>query len=106
MEATQKSAEVPTGNLLVYRTGAQHSQMVHPFVNVASGFLLVSLSVSTVLPTKSDAFLHVLPKGFVRIRYFGFLANRFRAHCLPLCQQLLAGQSMARCNASLVCRFR
>ena len=35
-------------------------------------------------------FLHVLPKGFVRIRYFGFLANRFRAHCLPLCQQLLA----------------
>jgi hypothetical protein len=35
-------------------------------------------------------FLHVLPKGFVRIRYFGFLANRFRTHCLPLCQQLLA----------------
>jgi Putative transposase len=35
-------------------------------------------------------FLHVLPKGFVRIRYFGFLANRFRAHCLPLCQELLA----------------
>ena len=35
-------------------------------------------------------FLHVLPKGFVRIRYFGFLANRFRAHSLPLCQQLLA----------------
>jgi hypothetical protein len=31
-----------------------------------------------------------LPKGFVRIRYFGFLANRFRAHSLPLCQQLLA----------------
>ena len=22
-------------------------------------------------------FLHVLPKGFVRIRHFGFLANRF-----------------------------
>jgi hypothetical protein len=35
-------------------------------------------------------FLHVLPKGFVRIRYFGFLANRSRAHCLSLCQQLLA----------------
>jgi hypothetical protein len=35
-------------------------------------------------------FLHVLPKGFVRIRYFGFLANRFRTHYLPLCQQLLA----------------
>jgi hypothetical protein len=35
-------------------------------------------------------FLHVLPKGFVRIRYFGFLANRFRPHCLTLCQQFLA----------------
>ena len=29
--------------------------------------------------------LHVLPKGFVRIRHFGFLANRRRAQSLPLC---------------------
>ena len=36
-------------------------------------------------------FLHVLPNGFVRIRYFGFLANRFRASRLLLCRQLLAG---------------
>ena len=35
-------------------------------------------------------FLHVLPKGFVRIRHFGFLANRFRAQSLVLCRQLLA----------------
>jgi hypothetical protein len=35
-------------------------------------------------------FLHVLPKGFVRIRHFGFLANRFRAMLLPLAQLLLA----------------
>lgn len=33
--------------------------------------------------------LHVLPKGFVRIRFFGFLAHRRRA-LLPHCQQLLA----------------
>jgi hypothetical protein len=33
--------------------------------------------------------LHVLPKGFVRIRNFGFLANRWRATLLPLCFQLL-----------------
>src|SRR6266478_2229355 len=33
--------------------------------------------------------LHVLPKGFVRIRNFGFLANRRRATLLPLCFQLL-----------------
>ena len=35
-------------------------------------------------------FLHLLPKGFVRIRHFGFLANRFRASRLALGRQLLA----------------
>src|SRR5208282_5659730 len=35
-------------------------------------------------------FLHVLPKGFVRIRHFGFLANRSRAARVKLCRQLLA----------------
>ena len=35
-------------------------------------------------------FLHVLPKGFVRIRHFGFLGNRFRATRVKLCRQLLA----------------
>jgi hypothetical protein len=34
-------------------------------------------------------FLHVLPKGFVRIRHFGFLANCCRAPRLSLCRQLL-----------------
>src|SRR5438309_11275590 len=29
--------------------------------------------------------LHLLPKGFVRIRHFGFLANRNRAALLPRC---------------------
>jgi hypothetical protein len=33
--------------------------------------------------------LHLLPKGFVRIRNFGFLANRRRSTLLPLCRQLL-----------------
>jgi len=35
-------------------------------------------------------FLHVLPKGFVRIRHFGFLGNRFRAARVKLSRQLLA----------------
>lgn len=34
-------------------------------------------------------FLHVLPKGFVRIRHFGFLSNRFRVARVKLCRQLL-----------------
>ena len=41
--------------------------------------------------------LHLLPPGFVRIRNFGFLANRRRAALLPLCFQFLgsAQQSSA-----------
>jgi hypothetical protein len=34
--------------------------------------------------------LHLLPRGFVRIRHFGFLANRRRAGLLPICFQLLS----------------
>lgn len=33
---------------------------------------------------------HVLPRGFPRIRYFGFLANRRRGVFLPICRTLLA----------------
>ena len=33
--------------------------------------------------------LHALPKGFVRIRHFGFLANRCRKEKLALCRRLL-----------------
>jgi len=33
--------------------------------------------------------LHLLPKGFVRIRHFGFLASRRRAQVLPLCLEVL-----------------
>jgi len=40
-------------------------------------------------------FLHVLPKGFVRIRQFGFLANCRRTARLAQCRQLLNGSSTA-----------
>ena len=33
--------------------------------------------------------LHILPSGFVRIRQFGFLANRARGKKLALCRVLL-----------------
>src|SRR5215470_10449912 len=39
---------------------------------------------------------HLLPKGFVRIRHFGFLANRRRATLLPLCFQLLGSAQEPR----------
>lgn len=34
--------------------------------------------------------LHVLPRGLVRIRYYGFLANCCRAEKLKLCRRLLS----------------
>jgi hypothetical protein len=46
--------------------------------------------------------LHILPKDFVRIRHFGFLAHRRRATTLALCFQLLGSvsQPQARQEAS------
>lgn len=37
---------------------------------------------------------HILPLGFVRIRYFGFLANRWRARLIPLCRELQASAAL------------
>jgi Putative transposase/Transposase zinc-binding domain len=50
-----------------------------------------------LLPLSLDEFLrrfllHILPKGFVRIRNFGFLANRKRTTLLALCFQLLGSE--------------
>jgi hypothetical protein len=47
---------------------------------------LMSLSLDEFL---RRFLLHLLPKGFVRIRHFGFLANRRRTTFLPLCFQAL-----------------
>jgi hypothetical protein len=60
---------------------------------------LLSLSLEEFL---CRFLLHILPKGFVRIRSFGFLANRKRATLLPLCFQLLgsAQQPQADQHAS------
>jgi hypothetical protein len=47
---------------------------------------LLPLSVNEFL---TRFLLHILPQGFVRIRHFGFLANRRRTTLLPLGFQLL-----------------
>jgi hypothetical protein len=47
--------------------------------------------------------LHVLPKGFVRIRNFGFLANRKRATLLPLCFHLLGAVPEPQAEPSASC---
>jgi hypothetical protein len=57
------------------------------------------------LPLSVDEFLrrfllHLLPEGFVRIRNFGFLANRKRATAFPLCFQLLGSATQAQTEVS------
>ena len=44
--------------------------------------------------------MHVLPRGFVRIRNFGFLANGRRAVWFPLCRELLHMQSQPEASAA------
>jgi hypothetical protein len=43
--------------------------------------------------------LHTLPRGFVRIRFYGFLANRRRRELLPLCRRLLAAGTLTASTA-------
>jgi len=57
--------------------GYAHASQTRPMTLTATEFL-------------RRFFLHVLPKGFVRIRHFGFLGNRFRAARVKFCRQLLA----------------
>lgn len=45
--------------------------------------------------------LHVLPKGFVRIRYYGLLANRCRKDNLAHCRQLLSNAQPAALSSTL-----
>jgi hypothetical protein len=51
-------------------------------------------SQQKIMPLSADEFvrrflLHVLPDGFHRIRYYGFLGNRYRQEKLGQCRQLL-----------------
>ncbi len=47
---------------------------------------LMTLSVEEFL---RRFLLHTLPRGFVRIRFFGFMANRHRVSLLPVCRRLI-----------------
>lgn len=51
--------------------------------------------------------VHVLPKGFVRIRHFGFMANYQRSSSLELCRQRLGMASLIPSTetASTVCSW-
>ena len=63
---------------------------------------------SKVLTVSTTEFLrrflmHTLPSGFVRIRYYGFLANRFRRQRLARCRELLEQTTrVPECSAETV----
>lgn len=67
------------------------------------------------LPLKADEFtrrflLHILPDDFMRIRYFGFLANRYKKENLPKCRKLLGlsselTQPIKKTNQELMFEF-
>ena len=72
----------------------------HRIVNVADGKVTfrwkdyAHKNKQRLMTVTADEFLrrfllHILPRGFVRIRFCGFLANRRRGGLLPLCRQLL-----------------
>jgi|SRR5215471_7905151 len=44
--------------------------------------------------------LHVLPKGLVRIRHYGWMANRCRSERVALCRALLAPEPQAPVTAT------
>jgi hypothetical protein len=46
--------------------------------------------------------LHVLPKGFMRIRHYGLLANRCRAQCLATARDAIAAARPRACVAAIV----
>jgi hypothetical protein len=90
-------------HLLQYLARYTHRVAIsnHRIVNVADGQVtfrwkdyahggkqrLMTLSANEFL---RRFLLHVLPKSFIRIRFFGFLAPRRRGALLPLCRRLLS----------------
>jgi len=88
-----------------------HHALTHRLVSFAEGKVIFRWRDSAhnneqkLLTLSLDEFLrrfllHVLPKGFVRIRNFGFLANRRRATLLPLCFHLLGSAPQAEQDIS------
>jgi hypothetical protein len=62
-----------------YSQGSQHATMTLGVTEFVRRFLL-----------------HVVPSGFVKIRHFGFLANRSRREKITLCRKLLTAKAEAK----------
>ena len=65
------------------------NEMTFSYKDYAAGNSAKTMSLETCEFARRFL-LHVLPRGFVRIRYYGFLANSCRAKKLELCRRLLS----------------
>jgi|SRR5579863_4663758 len=102
LRRSHSSAEVASRDSLAVTESQQNSQMTTETEGCAGRN--ASLSAGRIMPAAANKrqmtltataflrrfFLHLLPKGFVRIRHFGFLANRLRASHLLLSRRLPA----------------
>jgi hypothetical protein len=87
VNVSESSMLIPVGELSLHDLGADSTIRLDAHHNEQK---LMTLSLDEFL---RRFLLHLLPNRFVRIRNFGFVANRRRATSLPLCFQLLPSRS-------------
>jgi hypothetical protein len=89
-------AAISDGRLLSHEAG----RVVFRTKNYRQGRKRGTLSLPGVEFVRRFA-LHVLPRGLMRVRYYGLLANRRRDTLLPRCRELLAAGGNTWCAAKL-----
>jgi len=70
----------------------EHGQVTFRYKDYQRGHRLRTLTLDAVEFLRRFL-LHVLPRGFQRIRHFGFMANRVRQAKLAVCRALLSQQT-------------
>jgi hypothetical protein len=73
----------------------ENGRVTFRWKNYARGNHLATMTLQAV-EFMRRFLLHVLPRGFVKVRHFGLLANRSRRKNLALCRKLLAASSLTR----------
>jgi hypothetical protein len=107
----EAGADLRTIQMLLGHRDLEETTSNHRLVSFADGIITFRWRDSAhnneqkLLTLAVDEFLrrfllHLLPEGFVRIRNFGFLANRKRAITLPLCFQLLGAAPQRKSEVS------
>ncbi len=81
--ATPTELRFPITEYSIFRTG----EVTFSYKNRKKG--TSEIMTTTAVEFIRRFLLHILPKGFMRIRYYGFLANRYKRENLKNCRLLL-----------------